>query len=81
MSAHFVVSADGGSRGNPGPAAYGTLVSDSAGNVIVEIAAGEEHTLARAADGTLYAFGANGSGQLGIGGTVDEDIPEEVALP
>ena len=32
------MSADGGSRGNPGPAAYGTLISDSAGNVIVEIA-------------------------------------------
>ena len=27
-------------------------------DVVVEIAAGEEHTLARAADGTLYAFGA-----------------------
>ena len=45
------------------------------------VAAGEEHTLARAAGGTLYAFGANGSGQLGIGGAVDEDVPEEVALP
>ncbi len=43
MSAHFVVSADGGSRGNPGPAAYGTLVSDSAGNVIVEIAEFFDH--------------------------------------
>ena len=43
MSAQFVVSADGGSRGNPGPAAYGTLVSDSAGNVIVEIAEFFDH--------------------------------------
>ena len=37
------MSADGGSRGNPGPAAYGTLVSDSAGNVIVEIAEFFDH--------------------------------------
>jgi probable phosphoglycerate mutase len=43
VSAHFLVSADGGSRGNPGPAAYGTLVIDSAGNVIVEIAEFFDH--------------------------------------
>ena len=34
----FVVEADGGSRGNPGPAAYGTVVKDSAGAVLREIA-------------------------------------------
>ena len=37
MSRSFVVEADGGSRGNPGPAAYGALVRDAAtGRVIVE---------------------------------------------
>ena len=71
-----------GSNGRCGPGYWNRLYPDRVAvdrDVIVEIAAGEEHTLARAADGTLYAFGANGSGQLGIGGTVDEDIPEEVA--
>ena len=34
----FVVEADGGSRGNPGPAAYGTVVKDFAtGTVLREI--------------------------------------------
>ena len=73
-----------GSNGRCGPGYWNRLYPDRVAvdrDVVVEIAAGEEHTLARAADGTLYAFGANGSGQLGIGGTVDEDIPEEVALP
>ena len=36
---HFIVEADGGSRGNPGPAAFGTVVRDAAsGAVIAEIA-------------------------------------------
>ena len=35
----FVVEADGGSRGNPGPAAYGTVVKDGeTGAVLREIA-------------------------------------------
>lgn len=37
MSARFVVEADGGSRSNPGPAAYGALVRDVAtGEVVAE---------------------------------------------
>ena len=34
----YVVEADGGSRGNPGPAAYGTVVKDADGAVLREIA-------------------------------------------
>ena len=34
----FVLYADGGSRGNPGPAAYGTVIYDSNGSKVVEIA-------------------------------------------
>ena len=34
----YVVEADGGSRGNPGPAAYGTVVKDDAGAVLREMA-------------------------------------------
>ncbi|MGY1745508.1 bifunctional RNase H/acid phosphatase [Blastococcus sp. SYSU D00695] len=40
MSGRFVVEADGGSRGNPGPAGYGALVRDAAtGTVLAERAA------------------------------------------
>lgn len=39
MSRRFVVEADGGSRGNPGPAGYGALVRDAdTGVVLVEVA-------------------------------------------
>lgn len=39
MARHFIVEADGGSRGNPGPAAYGTVVTDAAtGEVLAELA-------------------------------------------
>lgn len=39
MSAHFIVLADGGSRGNPGPAAYGTVVIDAkTGSTVAELA-------------------------------------------
>ena len=39
MSRRLVVEADGGSRGNPGPAAYGAVVREAAtGEVLVELA-------------------------------------------
>lgn len=41
MSSHvssYIVEADGGSRGNPGPAAYGTVVRDDTGAILVEAA-------------------------------------------
>lgn len=34
----YVVEADGGSRGNPGPAGYGAVVKDEAGRVLAEAA-------------------------------------------
>ncbi len=36
MTSHVVVEADGGSRGNPGPAGYGAVVKDSDGQVLAE---------------------------------------------
>ncbi len=39
MTAAFIVEADGGSRGNPGPAAYGALIRDAhTGVVLAELA-------------------------------------------
>ncbi|SDG35938.1 probable phosphoglycerate mutase [Sinosporangium album] len=34
----YVIEADGGSRGNPGPAGYGAVVKDAAGRVLAETA-------------------------------------------
>ena len=31
-----IVEADGGSRGNPGPAGYGSVVKDAAGEILLE---------------------------------------------
>ena len=45
----------------------------------VEIAAGSDHSLVLTADGTLYAFGADGNGQLGDGGNSDQSSPEIVS--
>ena len=42
--ASFIVQADGGSRGNPGPAAFGTVVSDATnGDVLAEFGEFFEH--------------------------------------
>lgn len=32
---HYLINTDGGSRGNPGQAAFGYVIKDSAGNVLV----------------------------------------------
>ena len=48
---------------------------------VVDVAAGQHHTLALKSDGTLYAWGANGDGQLGIGSNDDHTIPYQVHGP
>ncbi len=45
---------------------------------IIAIAAGGRHSLAVAQDGTVWAWGANDTGQLGIGNTEDGPIPVKV---
>ena len=42
------------------------------------IRAGEDHSLALKSDGTLYSWGGNDRGQLGIGGTNNETTPRQV---
>src|ERR1043166_9501522 len=43
------------------------------------VAAGLNHSLAIKPDGTLWSWGYNNSGQLGIGSTVDQWFPAQVS--
>ncbi|WP_088287056.1 fibronectin type III domain-containing protein [Kineosporia sp. A_224] len=42
------------------------------------VTAGTDHTCAALADGTLWCWGANAHGQLGLGGTTDATSPAQV---
>jgi alpha-tubulin suppressor-like RCC1 family protein len=43
------------------------------------VVCGYEHTMALKTDGTLWAWGSNGNGRLGIGSTVDQLNPVQVS--
>jgi len=45
---------------------------------IIAVAAGYEHTLALASDGSVWTWGNNDYGQLGDGTNVDRNIPVKV---
>jgi alpha-tubulin suppressor-like RCC1 family protein len=49
------------------------------GSGIVAVAAGADHALALASDGTVLSWGANGNGQLGDGTTTRRLIPTQVS--
>jgi alpha-tubulin suppressor-like RCC1 family protein len=55
-----------------------TFLGDNSSNRIVAIAAGQYHVLALAQDGTVYAWGLNGSGQLGNNSTTGSGTPVRV---
>ncbi|MBZ5734913.1 hypothetical protein K8Z61_10435 [Nocardioides sp. TRM66260-LWL] len=58
--------------------ATAVAVTALAGKSITAIAAGNEHSLALASDGALYAWGWNSSGQLGDGTTIPRNTPVAV---
>ena len=45
------------------------------GNPVAAITAGARHTVARKSNGTLWAWGSNDRGQLGLGGTTNRTSP------
>ncbi len=45
------------------------------------VTAGNVHTCAIRSDATLWCWGWNGYGQLGIGSTTDQDRPQQVTFP
>ena len=47
--------------------------------VAVQVAAGEAHTCALDYDGSVFCWGDNSAGQLGIGGGPDQPVPTQVA--
>lgn len=47
---------------------------------VVAISSGEHHNLALCADGTVFAWGANGSGQLGDGSSINSTVPKQIDM-
>jgi len=45
------------------------------------VASGQSHSLAVTSTGGVYAWGFNGSGQLGNGGATNQSVPVPVAIP
>ncbi len=68
-------------HGGTTPADTPTLVTLPAGVAVTAIAAGGDHSLAVTTTGQVYAWGANGNGQVGDGSTVNSSTPSLVALP
>jgi alpha-tubulin suppressor-like RCC1 family protein len=52
-----------------------------AGTAVTAIAAGADHALALTSSGGILAWGDNGSGQLGVGNTTQQDSPVPVSTP
>lgn len=52
-----------------------------AGSHAVEVAAGAGHVLALLDDGTVYGWGLNSSGQLGLGDSVSRVTPTQITSP
>jgi VCBS repeat-containing protein len=55
-----------------------TGTSALTGKTVVAVAVGESHSLALCSDGTVAAWGNNGSGQLGDGTTTSRSVPVAV---
>ena len=45
---------------------------------VLQVAAGNSHSLALTSDGSVWAFGDNGRGELGNGTTTNSDVPVQV---
>ena len=57
------------------------LVDFPSGVTITQVAAGAYHSLAVSSTGTVYEWGLNSDGQLGIGTTIDQLTPTLVTFP
>lgn len=62
---HLIVSCDGASRGNPGPAGIGAQVTDERGTILGEVARGLGETTNNVAEYTAVIEGLARAGELG----------------
>ncbi|MGO8673906.1 MAG: choice-of-anchor tandem repeat GloVer-containing protein [Capsulimonadaceae bacterium] len=68
-----------GELGNGSSVAFSSAPVEVTGlSGVKAIAAGEYHCLALLSNGTVWAWGLNGNGQLGNGTTTNSDVPVEV---
>jgi len=65
-------------NGEDGNDSYTPVAVIGLAGTVIAIAAGDYHTLAIMADGTVKAWGDNGSGQLGDGSYYSNSLPETV---
>lgn len=56
---------------------HGTV--EPLGHAFVAVAAGDHHSLGVKSDGTLWAWGQNDHGQLGLGDKADRNVPTKVS--
>ena len=69
----------GGASGRSSTFYVRTRNDPSAARVVPQVAAGDSHTLLLTSDGTVYAAGYNGNGQLGNGTTLGLSVLRPVA--
>ncbi len=58
-----------------------TYLGEHRNEPVVDIAGGQDHLVAMTAEGNVYTWGANYSGQLGDGTTTDRSLPTQVVGP
>ncbi len=81
MAADLIIEADGGSRGNPGPAAYGTVVRDAAsGHVLVEAAGYLGETTNNVAEYTGLLTGLQLIAERDPGATVEARLDSKLVV-
>jgi alpha-tubulin suppressor-like RCC1 family protein len=68
-------------QGNFNVANYTTpmAVMGLTGKIVTAVACGESHALVLDSDGGVHAWGANNTGQLGIGSTSDSNVPVQIS--
>ena len=81
MTRKLVVEADGGSRGNPGPAGYGALVTDAqTGEVLAELCDGLGTTTNNVAEYSGLVAGLRAAGDLASGAEVQVRMDSKLVV-
>jgi ribonuclease H / adenosylcobalamin/alpha-ribazole phosphatase len=81
VTRRLVVEADGGSRGNPGPAGYGALVSDAqTGEVLAELCDGLGTTTNNVAEYSGLVAGLRAAGDLAPGADAEVKMDSKLVV-